>query len=327
MINKEKPRSNVPVVSSSTAFFDIYDDVVDDQQNTIDLSTETQKEREENLNKENAEDLSETSNLAQIGAAAATSVIGNPAVAATSDSSQPRKQQTKQEIIKETKQMSTKNMIQELQDMYDANFLPKELAQEFKRIREEDMPNAYKDKDDEYAQEIVKRVRTIREAAKLYENNLKQFKHSKASSKERANTPSPSKVPPGEEFGATPQRNVNVELLSHQQRADKMTLGTMTRFMNDAYENDQLNKVQTKTLKNILKQSKTLDKNNKEGQSDQEKIIRQEYAMFLSYKKDTIKTSDPSRGRSVTRGEKSLESTRSKSRAKSEPSGYEGYHV
>ena len=51
--------------------------------------------------------------------------------------------------------------------------------------------------------------------------------------------------------------------------------------------------------------------------------------MFLSYKKDTIKTSGPSRCRSVTRGEKTPESThpRSKSRAKSEPSGYEGYHV
>ena len=215
------------------------------------------------MKKQNAEDLSKTYNLAQIGASAATSVIANPAVVATSDSSQPRKQQTKQETIKETKQMSTKNIIQELQDMYDANFLPKELAQEFKRIREEDIPNAYKDKDDEYAQEIFKRLRTIREAAKLYENNLEKFKLSRASSKERAKTPSPSKVPPGEEFGATPERNVNVELLSHQKKADKMTLGSITRFMNDAYENEQLNEVQTKTWEHIVKRSKTLTKNDK----------------------------------------------------------------
>jgi len=253
------------LVSNSPEFFNIYDDVVDDKQNTIDLLTETLKEKEEILNKQNAEDLNNTYNLAQIGAVAATSVIANPAVAATSGSSQPRKQQTKQEIIKETKQMSTKNIIQELQDMYDANFLPKELAQEFKRIREEDMPNATKDKDGEYANEIVKVLRTIRVAAKLYENNLEKFKQSKTSSKERAKTP-PSKVPPGEEFGATPERNVDA--LSHQERADKMTVGSITRLMNDAYENEQLNEVQTKTWENIVKKSKTLDQNDKKEKSD-----------------------------------------------------------
>ena len=265
MINKEKPQSNVPVVSNSTAFFDIYDDVVDDEQNTIDLLTETLKEKEEILNKQNAEDLSETYNIAQIGAAAATSVIANPVVAATSDSSQPRKQQTKQEIIKETKQMSTTNIIQELQQMYDANFLPKELAQDFERIKDEDMPTAYKDENDEYRKEIVKALRTIRESAKMYENNLEKIKQSKASSKERAKTP-PSKVPPGEEFGATPERNIDAITFSNQKQADKMKVGTITVFMTDAYDNDQLNEVQTKTWENIVKNqklwTKTIKKDN-----------------------------------------------------------------
>ena len=45
-------------------------------------------------------------------------------------------------------------------------------------------------------------------------------------------------MPPGEEFGATPERNVNAEALSHKKRADKMTVGTIIRFMNDAYESD-----------------------------------------------------------------------------------------
>jgi hypothetical protein len=293
MINKEKPQSNVPVVSNSTHFFRIADEQSEDLEETVDKLTEIKKEKEEKLNKQNAEDLSETGNLARIGAAAATSVIANPAVAVTSDSSQSRKQQTKKEIIKETKQMSTKNIIQELQDMYDANFLPKELAQAFERVKDEDMPNAYKDKDDEYGKEIVKALRTIRESAKMYENNLEKFKQSKASSKERAKTP-PSKVPPGEEFGATPERNIDAITFFNQKKADNMKVGTITVFMNDAYENEQLNEVQTKTWENIVNKSKTLDKNDKKEQSDLGEIIRQEYAVYLSYKKRR-----PSRGRSV----------------------------
>ena len=179
MINKEKPKSNVSVVSNSEEVEDARDELQALHEDNFDLFNQRKEEKEEILSKQNAEDLSKTYNLAQIGAAAATSVIANPAVDATSGSSQPRKQQTKKEIIKETKQMSTTNIIQELQSMYDANFLPKELAQEFQRIREEDMPNATKDKDDEYANEIVEVLRTIRVAAKLYENNIEKFKQSK----------------------------------------------------------------------------------------------------------------------------------------------------
>ena len=313
MINKEKPKSNASAVTSSTQFFRMADEQSEELDETVDQLTEIQKEKEETLNKENAEELSETANLAQIGASAATSVIVNPVAAATSGSSQPPKQQTKKEIEKETKQMSTTNLIQELQSMYDANFLPKELAQEFKRLRDEDMPNATKDKDDEYANEIVKVLRNIRVAAKMYENNLEKFKQSNTSSKERAKTP-PSKVPPGEEFGATPERNVNVESLSHQERADKMTVGTITRLMNDAYENELLNEVQTKTWENIVKKSKTLDQNDKKEKSDLGKIIRQEYVEYLSYKQSTFRTRSQSRPR---RSQSTSAKTRSKSASSS----------
>ena len=67
------------------------------------------------------------------------------------------------------------------------------------------------------------------------------------------------------------------------------------------------------------------------GREVMERIIRQEYMVYLSYQQGTFKTRSPSkpRGRSVTRREKSPEAThpRSKSRAKSEPSGYDGYSI
>ena len=66
------------------------------------------------------------------------------------------------------------------------------------------------------------------------------------------------------------------------------------------------------------------------GRAVMERVIRQEYMVYLSYQQGTFKTRSPSkpRGRSVTRRDKSPETThpRSKSRAKSE-SGYDGYGV
>ncbi len=313
MINKEKPKSNASVASNSEEVERTHDDLQSMYEDSFELLEQRKKEQEQAAIEQNKQVLSETANLAQIGASAATSVIVNPVAAAASDSSQQPKQQTKKEIEKETKQMSTTSIIQELQSMYDANFLPKELAQDFERIREEDMPNVTKDKDDEYANEIVKVLINIRVAAKMYENNLEKFKHSKTSSKERAKTP-PSKVPPGEEFGATPERNVNVESLSHQERADKMTVGTITRLMNDAYENELLNEVQTKTWENIVKKSKTLDQNDKKEKSDLGKIIRQEYVEYLSYKQSTFRTRSQSRPR---RSQSTSAKTRSKSASSS----------
>ena len=111
--------------------------------------------------------------------------------------------------------MSAEHIIQELQYMSDTNFLPKDLAQGVKRIREEDMPNAYKDEDDEYAKEIVKVLRTIRESAKKYERDLRKGKQagrlpkassSSSSSGMQPKQPIPTETPYGDTGGEGTKR-------------------------------------------------------------------------------------------------------------------------
>ena len=53
---------------------------------------------------------------------------------------------------------------------------------------------------------------------------------------------------------------VDAELLSHQKKADKTSVGTIIRSMNDAYENNELNDTQTKTWEKIVKKSKNAKK-------------------------------------------------------------------
>ena len=231
MINKEQPKSNLPVVSNSTEFYDIADDVIDDKQDTIDLLTQSNEEQNEKLISKNKQDLSETGNLAS-ERANATLTGGS------------------------------------------------------------------------------------------------------SSSKERTKTPSPSKVEPGEEFGTTPERDINAELVAHQEKASKTSLKTVVRIMNEAYKNKQLNVAQTKQWEDITDAMKDLKTDDQSGNAVMEKIIREEYAVYLSYQQGTIKARSPSkpRGRSVTRSEKSPESThprsKSRARAKSEtPSGYDGYNI
>ena len=94
-----------------------------------------------------------------------------------------------------------------------------------------------------------------------------------------------------------------------------MTVGTIIRFINDAYENEQLNEVQTNTLENIVKTSKTLCKNDKKEQSDLGEIIRQEYVEYLSYKQGTFRRRSQARPR--PRSQSTSAKTRSKSAASS----------
>ena len=59
MISKEQPKSNLPVVSNSTEFYDIADDVIDDKQDTVDLLTQSHEEQNEKLISKNKQDLGE----------------------------------------------------------------------------------------------------------------------------------------------------------------------------------------------------------------------------------------------------------------------------
>jgi hypothetical protein len=122
-----------------------------------------------------------------------------------------------------------------------------------------------------------------------------------SSSRERATTPSPSKPAPGEEFGQTPERNVNAELAANQRKANKTKIDTIIRYMNDAYESKELNDTQAQRWEQIMKEGKNLDVNDKEDKENLAEIIRQEYVMYLSYKKGLFKTRSPSRPKSVSR--------------------------
>ena len=150
-------------------------------------------------------------------------------------------------------------------------------------------------------------------------------------SKYVAKTPSPSKVAPGDEIGATPERNVDAERESIQEKANTTNIKTIITIMKKAYKNNQLNDTQKKNWENITQESGSMEKTDQSGREVMERIIRQEYMVYLSYQQGTFKTRSPSkpRGRSVTRRDKSPETThpRSKSRAKSEPSGYDGYSI
>ena len=142
-------------------------------------------------------------------------------------------------------------------------------------------------------------------------------------SKYVAKTPSPSKVAPGDEIGATPERNVDMERESIQEKANTTNIKTIITIMKKAYKNNQLNDTQKKNWEKITKESEGMANTDQSGREVMERIIRQEYMVYLSYQEGTFKTRSPSkpRGRSVTRREKSPEAThpRSKSRAKSEP--------
>ena len=143
-------------------------------------------------------------------------------------------------------------------------------------------------------------------------------------------TTTPSKVKPGDEIGATPERDFEKEKASIQQKAQKTDIDTIIKIMKKAYKNNQLNDTQTKNWERITKESEGMANTDQSGRAVIERVIRQEYMVYLSYQQGTFKTRSPSRprGRSVTRREKTPETThpRSKSRAKSE-SGYDGYGI
>jgi len=169
--------------------------------------------------------------------------------------------------------------------------------------------------------------------AKISEDISSNLTGGASSSQERTTTPSPSKPPPGEEFGLTPERNVNAELIANQEKASKAKIQTVARIMDEAYNNSKLNVAQTKKWESIKDAMKNIDKSDQSGNAVIEKMIRDEYAVYLSYQSGLFRARSPSkpRGRSLARSEKSPESThprsKSRARAKSESTGYDGYNI
>ena len=148
-----------------------------------------------------------------------------------------------------------------------------------------------------------------------------------SSSKERAETP-PTKIPPGEEFGATPERNVDAEKAKNKEMAYKAKIETVINVMESAIKSKELNEDH---IKNWRMHKEDYDDAKSSGspaaKAAFERALRDDFAVYLSYKTGTFKSRSQSRtrsqsktrGRSATRGgaterAKSPESAHPKSR-------------
>lgn len=201
----------------------------------------------------------------------------------------------------------------DLQSVYEDSY---ELLEQRQKEQEETLSNKNK-------QDLGETGNLASQLAKISEDISSNLTGGASSSKDRTTTPSPSKPAPGEEFGQTPERNVNAELVANQKKASKTKIDTIIRYMNDAYESKELNDTQTQRWEQIMKEGKNLDVNDKEDKENLAEIIRQEYVMYLSYKKGLFKTRSPSRPRSVSRprSRSVTAKTRSQSASASSSSG------
>ena len=73
---------------------------------------------------------------------------------------------------------------------------------------------------------------------------------------------------------------------SIQQKAQTTDIETIIKIMKKAYKNNQLNDTQTKNWERITKESEGMANTDQSGRAVMERVIRQEYMVYLSYQQD-----------------------------------------
>ena len=311
MINKEQPQSNVPVVSIADDVERSQGDLQDVYEDSFELLEKSQEEQKKAVIEQNKEELSKTGNL---GSKRAAEIAKGLQMAADGASNKDVKEGLQKASlgskIANVALTGTKQLVQigaaTAAGAAGANPAVAAVAHQATGSL------------------LQAGYETVTGGASSSSVDFSRYVA-------KTPSPSPSKVAPGEEFGATPERNVDAEKLAHQEKANTTNIKTIITIMKKAYKNNQLNDTQKKNWEKITKESEGMANTDQSGRGIIEDLIRQEYMVYLSYQQGTFKTRSPSkpRGRSVTRREKSPEAThpRSKSRAKSEPSGYDGYSI